>query len=312
MKISLDKTADLPLRQQLAEQIIFLITTGKLRPGERLPSVRSLARVAKIHHNTVSEAYQDLVRRNWLTRKRGSRLVVGVAARDMLATPGNVDELINDTIRRARNMGFSLRALTERVRERLLAQPPDHVLVVEDEPGLRKVIGCEVRRELGWPVEDCPVDEFKRAPTSAVGAQIFAPAHVVEEIRPYASADRLVLPIIYSSADDHLVVVRGLKRPSVIAVVSISESLLKTAEGLLAPAMGRRHSFRGLLARERRSVDLRGADVAFCDSVAFPSVRSRRKFRYDLVAHECLENLAEQLSSTARAGAMTKGISRRQ
>ncbi|HEX4002589.1 MAG TPA: GntR family transcriptional regulator [Candidatus Acidoferrales bacterium] len=310
MKISLDKTADLSLRRQLAEQIVFLITTGKLRPGERLPSVRTLARLAKIHHNTVSEAYQDLVRRKWLTRKRGSRLVVGAAAREALAAPGNLDELINDTIRRARNMGFSLSALTDRVRERLLAQPPDYVLIVEDEPGLRAVIGCEVRRELNCRVEHCSVAEFAKTPAPAVGAQIFAPAHLMEEIRPYASADRPVLPIIYSQADDHLIAVRGLKRPSVIAVVSISESLVKTAEGLLAPAIGRRHSFRGLLARQGRSVDLRSADLAFCDSVMFPIVKSRRKIHYQLVARECLENLAEQLSSTAEAAATTKPMSR--
>jgi len=310
MKISIDRSADLPLRQQLTEQIIFLITTGKLRPGEQLPSVRALARLVRIHHNTVSEAYQDLVRRNWLTRKRGSRLVVGTAPKNRAVAPVSLDELINETIRRARDMGFSLSALTDRVRERLLAQPADHVLIVEDEAGLRKVIGCEVHRELGWPVEDCSVDEFTKVPDSAVGAQIFAPAHLMEEIRPYAPADRLPLPIVYSSADDYLVAVRSLKRPSVIAVVSVSESLLKTAEGLLAPAMGRRHSLRALLARQGRFVDVRGADVAFCDSVMFPSVKSRRKYRYDLVARDCLEGLAEQLSSTAEARTTTKSMSR--
>jgi len=310
MKISLDKSANLPLRQQLSEQIIFLITTGKLRPGEQLPSVRALARLAKIHHNTVSEAYQDLVRRNWLTRKRGSRLVVGTAPKDRVVAPANLDELINETIRRAREMGFSLSALTDRVRERLLAQPPDHVLIVEDEPGLRKVIGCEVHRELGWPVEDCSVDEFVTTPASAVGAQIFGPTHLIEKIRPYVPADRPALAIVYSPADEHLALVLGLKKPSVIAVVSISESLLKTAEGLLAPAIGRQHTFRSVLARKGRSVDLRGADLAFCDSVMFPSVRSRRKIDYQLVDRDCLENLAEQLSSTPKAGAPTKGLSR--
>ena len=76
MQISLTKNSDVPLRQQLAEQIVFLITTGQLSAGEELPSVRALARQVKVHHNTVSEAYQDLVRRNWLTRRRGSRLTV--------------------------------------------------------------------------------------------------------------------------------------------------------------------------------------------------------------------------------------------
>jgi Bacterial regulatory proteins, gntR family len=50
MQISLSKNSDVPLRQQLAEQIVFLITTGQLRAGEELPSVRALARRVKVHH----------------------------------------------------------------------------------------------------------------------------------------------------------------------------------------------------------------------------------------------------------------------
>jgi DNA-binding transcriptional regulator YhcF (GntR family) len=57
---------------------VFLITTGSLRTGDQLPSVRELARRLKIHHNTVSEAYQELVRRMWVTRQRGTRLAVGL------------------------------------------------------------------------------------------------------------------------------------------------------------------------------------------------------------------------------------------
>ena len=68
MQIVVSKDSDVPLRQQLAEQIVFLITTGQLQAGAELPSVRALGRLSKVHHNTVSEAYQDLVRRGWLTR----------------------------------------------------------------------------------------------------------------------------------------------------------------------------------------------------------------------------------------------------
>jgi DNA-binding transcriptional regulator YhcF (GntR family) len=95
MNISLNQDSDVPLRQQLSEQIVFLITTGQLRAGEEMPSVRALARRANVHHNTVSKAYQELVRREWLTRKRGSRLVVGTpVSKGQQPDPG-IDELIN-------------------------------------------------------------------------------------------------------------------------------------------------------------------------------------------------------------------------
>src|ERR1700722_14565004 len=148
MQISLSKNSEVPLRQQLAEQIVIAIATGQVRAGERMPSVRALARQVKIHHNTVSEAYQDLVRRKWLTRQRGSRLIVGErAAEGGKKRPERLGELIDESIERAREMGFTLQALTQRVRERLLVQPPDHILVVSEEEGLRDLIRAEVRKE---------------------------------------------------------------------------------------------------------------------------------------------------------------------
>jgi len=73
MDIRISKESEVPVRQQFTEQIYFLIATGKLKSGEALPSVRTLARQLQIHHNTVSEAYQDLVQQAWLVRRRGGK-----------------------------------------------------------------------------------------------------------------------------------------------------------------------------------------------------------------------------------------------
>lgn len=78
-----------------------------------------------------------------------------------------------------------------------------------------------------------------------------------------------------------------------VAVVSASESLLKTARGLLAPAIGRQHTFRKLPVN---GADLRGIDVALCDSRAMRMVKGRQKVHYELVAADCLEQLRQQLS----------------
>ncbi len=71
MQIRVNRGSEVPLREQVAEQIILQIVTEELKPGEVLPSVRELARRLKIHHNTVSHAYRDLVRRHWLAGRRG-------------------------------------------------------------------------------------------------------------------------------------------------------------------------------------------------------------------------------------------------
>src|SRR5262245_25993763 len=90
MDITIDSSSDVPIRRQLTEQIIFLSATERLKDGDLLPSVRELARRLRVHHNTVSEAYQDLVRRKWLNRQRGSRLTV--LNREPSSEPATLDD----------------------------------------------------------------------------------------------------------------------------------------------------------------------------------------------------------------------------
>jgi DNA-binding transcriptional regulator YhcF (GntR family) len=291
MMISLTRNSDVPLREQLAEQIVFLITTGQLSAEEEMPSVRALARRVKVHHNTVSEAYQDLVRRNWLRRRRGSRLTVGTGSGASLQTPSNLDELINESIQRAKEMGYPLQALRARVRERLMAQPPDHILVVEEEQGLREVIRWEVQEKVGRPVEGCSWEQLLKEPGLAIGAQVFAPKHIVEDLKPHIPLHRPAVSITYSRADEQVEIIRKLKKPSIIAAVSMSESLLQTARGLFAPAIGRKHVFQEILLPTNERMKLNGVDLAFCDSLAMPLVSCKQKFHYQLIPSDCLEYL---------------------
>jgi GntR family transcriptional regulator len=292
MRLSLTKSSDIPLRDQLAEQIVLLITTGTLRRGEQLPSVRSLARQLSVHYNTVSEAYKDLVQRNWLTRRRGSRLVVGSRAGSGSQRELSPDELINESIQRAREMGYTLQALTEHVRKRLLDEPPDHILVIEEESGLREIIKQEVAEAIGCRVESRSPTEFAGQPELAVGAQVFAPDHTIEELKRFVPQNRPSVPIAYSAADEYVARIRKLKRPSVVGTVSVSESLLRTARAIFAPAIGRRHVLKECMLRPDQRADCRGLDIAFCDSVAMGRVTGPHKIHYRLVAASSLEHLS--------------------
>jgi len=301
MEIRLSRESDVPLRRQLAEQIVFLIGVGKLRSGQRLPSVRELARRLKIHHNTVSEAYQALVRRTWLVRQRGSRLVVGSRelSRGSSASDG-LDEVINAAMRRAREEGYTLKQLRERVKKRLLAQRPDHILVIDREPGFREIMRQEIRQALGWPVQTCSQEDLARLPGLADHAQVATPEYNIDDVEPLVPKDRPAVWFTFSTADQLLEVIRTLREPSVIAMVSVSEALLRTANGLLAPAAGRRHSYQEFLLSRRGKVDLRAVDVALCDSLAMSVVTGTRKIHYKLLHPRCLEYLATTVGPLPR------------
>lgn len=49
-----------PIYMQLVEQLQIYIVSGKLKPGERIPSVRDLALCSKVNPNTMQRALSEL------------------------------------------------------------------------------------------------------------------------------------------------------------------------------------------------------------------------------------------------------------
>lgn len=93
--LKLNNKSPRPKHDQILEQIRAKIESGLLRPGERLPSTRSLADRLTIHRSTVAVAYQELWALGFIDICPGSR--PRVRERMQLATPANRAEraLIN-------------------------------------------------------------------------------------------------------------------------------------------------------------------------------------------------------------------------
>jgi hypothetical protein len=204
----------------------------------------------------------------------------------------DLDELINQTIQRARKMGYSLQTLQGRVLERLFDQAPDHILVVEEEPELCQVIQAEICSRVGRLVATCSPEQLKRSPELVVGAQVVTPDYASQRLKGHVPEHQAGVMLKFAGADEHVDLIRNLAQPSMIAMASVSPTLLKTARSLLAPVLGRRHTFREFLISRERHADLRGMDVVFCDSLATGMVRCKNKIHYRLVAPGCLDDLA--------------------
>lgn len=88
MILKLDFQSETPIYQQICDQIIFWISTGALKPGERLPTVRGLAEEAGINSMTVNKAYQQLKADGYLVTERRN----GVMVSDRFQKPGELSE----------------------------------------------------------------------------------------------------------------------------------------------------------------------------------------------------------------------------
>lgn len=70
--ISLNPKSGVPIYRQIQDQIRYGIASGRLRPGEQLPTVRALAVDLSVNPNTVIKAYTELERQGILTTEQGS------------------------------------------------------------------------------------------------------------------------------------------------------------------------------------------------------------------------------------------------
>lgn len=99
MRIDVDPKAPSPPSEQIADQVRYAIACGRLRPGERLPSVRGLAETALVNPNTVAKAYRDLEREGTVETRPGSG--VFVAARAGARCASMRDQKIGERVGRA-------------------------------------------------------------------------------------------------------------------------------------------------------------------------------------------------------------------
>lgn len=76
MLLRLDFSSDIPIYQQLRNQVVSAIASGELGLGQRLPTVRALAEECGINMMTVSKAYQLLKTEGYITTGRGGGAVV--------------------------------------------------------------------------------------------------------------------------------------------------------------------------------------------------------------------------------------------
>lgn len=76
MIIKINDMSDIPIYQQIRNQIIAGISEGKLEPGEQLPTVRGLATEIGINSMTVSKAYQQLKQEGYVYSDRRNGVCV--------------------------------------------------------------------------------------------------------------------------------------------------------------------------------------------------------------------------------------------
>src|SRR5262249_62272770 len=81
---TLDPKRGVPIYRQIQDLIRYGVGSGRLRPGEQLPTVRALAVELSVTPNTVIKAYSELEREGLLTTEQGSGTFVAEVLQPVL------------------------------------------------------------------------------------------------------------------------------------------------------------------------------------------------------------------------------------
>ncbi|MDR0411541.1 MAG: GntR family transcriptional regulator [Treponema sp.] len=100
LNFSLDAANGVPVYRQIIQQIEYAILSGRLRTGDKLPTIRSLAVALKLNPNTIAKAYGELEIRRILTTQVGSGTYVSDKA-PLLKDAVSAEEELNRKIQEA-------------------------------------------------------------------------------------------------------------------------------------------------------------------------------------------------------------------
>jgi GntR family transcriptional regulator len=120
--LKLDARSGAPVYLQVFSQIRRHAATGRLRPGEKLPTVRELAAQLEVNFNTVARGYRLLDRAGVVSAQQGRGTFVLDARAKGRANKIALHALASHFIAESKRQGFSAAQIAAAVADLLAAQ----------------------------------------------------------------------------------------------------------------------------------------------------------------------------------------------
>jgi GntR family transcriptional regulator len=111
----LDLRSGVPVYRQIIDQVLGGISTGVLKPGDQLPTVRQLAVDLAINPNTVVRAYRELEIREVLATQQGTGTFITdkKIEKNEMEHQRRVAQLAGELLARAGTDGITLQELID-------------------------------------------------------------------------------------------------------------------------------------------------------------------------------------------------------
>jgi GntR family transcriptional regulator len=115
----IDPRSPTPLYAQIAAHIRVAVASGEVKPGDALPSVRSLAQSLRVNPATVVQAYRELELDGFVEMRHGAGTFVREVPMDRKTEErlGRARLIARQALQEAARMGIPAHELLEAVRE---------------------------------------------------------------------------------------------------------------------------------------------------------------------------------------------------
>ena len=121
--MSMEFDNNLPIYLQIMNRIKREIVTGKLKAGDKIPSVRELAVELQINPNTIQRTFQELEREDVVETRRGlGRYVTSEESKIMTIKKEMAGDLLESFIHGMQELGFSNKDIAVIVTEAVEAE----------------------------------------------------------------------------------------------------------------------------------------------------------------------------------------------
>ena len=119
MKIIIKNSSELPIYEQIEEQIKAQILAGKVAEDEQLPSIRQLARDLKISVITTTRVYTDLTNEGFIVSVAGKGYFVAPRNNELLRERMlcDMEEGLEKAVKSGRDAGLSDREILDALRK---------------------------------------------------------------------------------------------------------------------------------------------------------------------------------------------------
>ncbi len=121
MQFQVDPSSRLPIYRQIAKQIREGVARGRLKPEEKLPSVRELSRELVVNPNTIARVYTELEREGVLNSRPGLGVFVAQPKLELTkkARKERLTEILDQLLTEAVHLGFTAEEVVSFVKNRV-------------------------------------------------------------------------------------------------------------------------------------------------------------------------------------------------